>query len=57
MVEEWSDNHVQWGNMDPATKKFHKVVVKDAEVINATRKLEKKMASKTLLFYLPAHRP
>ena len=36
MVEEWGDNHVQWGDIDPATKKLHKIRVKDMEIIDET---------------------
>lgn len=34
MVEEWGNNHVQWGDIDPATKKLNKIRVKDVEVID-----------------------
>lgn len=34
MVEEWGTNHTQWGDIDPATKKLHKVKVKDVQEIN-----------------------
>lgn len=34
LVEEWGNNYVQWGDIDPATKKLHKVAVKDVEEIN-----------------------
>lgn len=34
LVEEWGSNFTQWGDIDPATKKLHKVTVKDVEVIN-----------------------
>ena len=34
LVEEWGTNHTQWGDIDPATKKLHKVKVKDVEEIN-----------------------
>lgn len=34
LVEEWGSNYVQWGDIDPATKKLNKVNVKDVEVIN-----------------------
>jgi hypothetical protein len=36
MVEEWGSNYVQWGDIDPATKKLHKVKVKDVEIIDDT---------------------
>jgi hypothetical protein len=34
LVEEWGTNYVQWGDIDPATKKLQKVKVKDVELIN-----------------------
>jgi hypothetical protein len=34
MVEEWGNNHVQWGDIDPATKKLHKIRVKGVETID-----------------------
>lgn len=36
LVEEWGSNYVQWGDIDPATKKLHKVKVKDVETFDAT---------------------
>jgi len=36
MVEEWGSNYVQWGDIDPATKKLQKIKVKDTELINET---------------------
>lgn len=36
MVEEHGTNHVQWGDIDPATKKLHKIKIKDVEEINMT---------------------
>lgn len=42
MVEEWGSNHVQWGDIDPATKKLNKVRVKDVEEIDETNTMIKK---------------
>jgi hypothetical protein len=42
LVEEWGSNYVQWGDIDPATKKLHKVKVKDVETIDAGNTLIKK---------------
>ena len=42
MVEEWGNNHVQWGDIDPATKKLSKIKVKDVEQIDESNTLIKK---------------
>ncbi|MES2775336.1 MAG: hypothetical protein V4722_14195 [Bacteroidota bacterium] len=54
MVEEWADNYVQWGDIDPATKKLHKVVVKDAELINESNtRITKENGFKNIAFLSP----
>ncbi len=42
LVEEWGNNHVQWGDIDPATKQLQKVKVKDVQVINEKNTVIKK---------------
>lgn len=39
MVEEWGTNYTQWGDIDPATKKLHKIEVKDVDEINESNTL------------------
>ncbi len=54
MVEEWGNNHVQWGDIDPATKRLQKVKVKDVEVINASNtKITKENGFKNICFLAP----
>lgn len=51
MVEEWGSNYVQWGDIDPATKKLHKVQVKDVETINeANTMITKEAGFKNICF-------
>lgn len=42
LVEEWGNNHVQWGDIDPATKKLQKIIVKNVEEINEENTLIRK---------------
>lgn len=42
LVEEWGNNHVQWGNINPATKQLEKVKTKSVELINENNTLIKK---------------
>ncbi len=54
MVEEWGNNHVQWGDIDPATKKLQKIKVKDLEVINESNtKITKENGFKNICFLSP----
>lgn len=54
MVEEWGDPHVEWGNINPATKKLEKVSVKEAEEINETNtKISKENGFKNICFLAP----
>lgn len=54
MVEEWGTNHTQWGDIDPATKKLHKVKVKDVEVINESNTMiTKENGFKNICFLAP----
>jgi hypothetical protein len=54
MVEEWGSNYVQWGDIDPATKKMNKVKVKDVELINETNTLiTKQHGFKNICFLAP----
>ncbi|HEV7781660.1 MAG TPA: hypothetical protein VGO58_10370 [Chitinophagaceae bacterium] len=56
MVEEWGNNYVQWGDIDPATKKLNKVKVKDSDLINETNTLIKKENGfKNICFLSPGH--
>lgn len=51
MVEEWGSNYVQWGDIDPATKKLHKVKVKDVELINESNtQIRKENGFKNICF-------
>lgn len=51
LVEEWGNNHVQWGDIDPATKKLNKVRVKDVEVIDASNtRIKKENGFKNICF-------
>ncbi|MBL7746403.1 MAG: hypothetical protein JNM19_03150 [Chitinophagaceae bacterium] len=51
MVEEWGSNYVQWGDIDPATKKLHKVKVKDMELINESNtQIRKENGFKNICF-------
>jgi len=54
MVEEWGNNYVQWGDIDPATKKLNKVKVKDMEIINETNTMiTKENGFKNICFLSP----
>ena len=54
MVEEWGSNYVQWGDIDPATKKLHKVKVKEMEIINESNtKITKENGFKNICFLSP----
>ncbi len=54
MVEEWCSNYVQWGDIDPATKKLHKVKVRDVEVIDENNTLiTKENGFKNICFLSP----
>jgi hypothetical protein len=54
MVEEWGTNNVQWGDIDPATKKLNKVKIKDVEEINETNTLiTKSNGFKNICFLSP----
>ncbi|GAA4320939.1 hypothetical protein [Flaviaesturariibacter amylovorans] len=54
LVEEWGSNHVQWGDLDPATKKLHKVRVKDVEEIGAHNSIiSKERGFKNICFLTP----
>lgn len=51
IVEEWGSNYVQWGDIDPATKKLHKVKVKDVEPINESNtQIRKENGFKNICF-------
>ncbi|MFT3682313.1 MAG: hypothetical protein QM791_18715 [Ferruginibacter sp.] len=54
MVEEWGSNYVQWGDIDPATKKLNKIKVKAVEVINENNTLiTKENGFKNICFLSP----
>lgn len=54
LVEEWGNNHVQWGNIDPAAKKLQKIKVKDMEVINEKNSfIKKENGFKNICFLSP----
>lgn len=59
LVEEFGDkNHVQWGDIDPATKKLNKVKIKDVEEINEENSLIKKERGfKNICFLEPGTSP
>lgn len=58
MVEEWGGNHVQWGNIDPATKKLQKVKVKEVELIDSNNtKITKENGFKNICFLQPGTSP
>lgn len=58
LVEEWGSNYVQWGNIDPATKKLQKVEVKDVEQISEHNTLIKKENGfKNICFLSPGTSP
>lgn len=58
MVEEWGTNHTQWGDIDPATKKLHKIKVKDVEVINESNTLiTQENGFKNICFLSPGTSP
>jgi hypothetical protein len=54
MVEEWGTNYVQWGDIDPATKKLNKIAVRDVEVIDAhSTKITPENGFKNICFLSP----
>jgi hypothetical protein len=54
MVEEWGDPHVEWGNINPATKKLEKVSVKEADVIDESNtKITQENGFKNICFLAP----
>jgi hypothetical protein len=54
MVEELGDPHVEWGNINPATKKLEKVSVKEADVIDESNtKITKENGFKNICFLAP----
>lgn len=58
MVEEWGTNHTQWGDIDPATKKLHKIRVKDVEVIDETNtKITKENGFRNICMLAPGTSP
>jgi hypothetical protein len=58
MVEEWGNPHVQWGNIDPATKQLQKVAAKEVDVIDKTNScITKENGFKISASWLPALRP
>ncbi len=58
LVEEWGSNYVQWGNIDPVTKKLNKVTVKDVEPINeANTLILKENGFKNICFLSPGTSP
>jgi hypothetical protein len=58
LVEEWGNNHVQWGDIDPATKKLHKVAIKETELINESNSLiTKENGFKNICFLTPGTSP
>ena len=58
MVEEWGSNYVQWGDIDPATKKLNKVKVKDVEEINESNTMiTKENGFKNICFLSPGTSP
>jgi len=58
MVEEWGNNYVQWGDIDPATKKLHKVQVKYVQEINDSNTLiTKENGFKNICFLSPGTSP
>jgi hypothetical protein len=57
-IEEHGTNHTQWGDIDPATKKLHKVKVKDVEVIDETNSIiTKENGFKNICFLAPGTSP
>ncbi|MFZ1527314.1 MAG: hypothetical protein WAT19_01095 [Ferruginibacter sp.] len=58
LVEEWGNNYVQWGNVDPVTKKLQKLKVRDVEQINEQNTLIKKENGfKNICFLSPGTSP
>lgn len=58
MVEEWGDNHTQWGDVDPATKTLNKISVKDVEEVNESNTLiTKENGFKNICFLAPGTSP
>ena len=58
VVEEWGTNHTQWGDIDPATKKLHKIRVKDVEVIDEDNTIiTKENGFKNICFLSPGTSP
>ena len=58
MVEEWGTNFTQWGDIDPATKKLHKVKVKDVEIIDETNtRITKDNGFKNIIMLEPGTSP
>jgi len=54
MVEEWGSNYVQWGDIDPATKKLNKIKVKDMEIIDTKNTMiTKENGFKNICFLSP----
>jgi hypothetical protein len=54
MVEELGDPRVEWGNINPATKKLEKVSVKEADVIDESNtKITKENGFKNICFLAP----
>ena len=54
MVEEWGDPHIEWGNINPATKKLEKVSVKESDIIDETNtKIKKENGFKNICFLSP----
>lgn len=58
VVEEWGTNHTQWGDIDPATKKLHKVKVKDIEEIDENNTIiTKENGYRNICFLAPGTSP
>jgi hypothetical protein len=54
MVEEWGNPHVQWGNIDPATRQLQKVAAKETDIINESNtRITKGNGFKNICFLAP----
>lgn len=54
LVEEWGDPHVQWGNLNPATRKLEAVNAAAGETINASNtRITKENGFKNICFLAP----
>lgn len=58
LVEEWGSNYVQWGNIDPATKKLEKLKMKQEELIDESNTvIRKENGFKNICFLSPGTSP